>query len=125
MKIYNFPQVSAVGSRVKERDGDKQEGAGKNAYQQNKKDQQKEDNQPSEFQVQVEDVQNAIEALNHTEVETGVHATVEGDGPGLKVKLTDGAGGVLRTVSGEEFLKLREAISGGKVPGKILDKKAY
>ncbi len=125
MKIYNFPQISAVGSRVKERDGDKQEGAGKNAYQQNKKDQQKKDDQPSEFQVQVEDVQNAIEALNHTEVETGVHAAAEGDGPGLKVKLTDGAGGILRTVSGEEFLKLREAITGGKVPGKILDKKAY
>jgi hypothetical protein len=44
--------------------------------------------------------------------------------PGLKVVLKDGAGSVIRLFSGEEFIKMREAIQDGRVSGKIIDQKA-
>lgn len=49
----------------------------------------------------------------------GLSATVEGEGPGLKVVLKDGSGGVVRQLTGEEFLRLRQST----VRGKILDQK--
>jgi hypothetical protein len=41
----------------------------------------------------------------------------------LKVVLKDPNGGVLRSVSGEELLRLREAVSAGAKSGRILDQK--
>ena len=70
-------------------------------------------------------MQKAIEAFssNETNQNHGISASQEGNGPGLKVTLRDSAGGVLRSVSGEEFLKLREAIQSGSKSGRILDQK--
>jgi hypothetical protein len=44
--------------------------------------------------------------------------------PGLKVVLKDGAGSVIRLFSGEDFIKMREAIQDGRISGKIIDQKA-
>lgn len=61
---------------------------------------------------------------DQTNQSNGISASLEGNGPGLKVILKDAGGGVLRAVSGEEFLKLKEAVSQGKRSGRILDQKA-
>jgi hypothetical protein len=54
----------------------------------------------------------------------GLNANMETDGPGLKVVLTDKEGLIIRQFSGEEFVKLREAVSSdGPTCGKILDRK--
>ena len=109
--------------RVNGKSADKQGGAGSNAYEQNKKDQ--EQDQKDEFEVTIENVQKAIDdfSTNQTNQSHGISASQEGNGPGLKVTLRDAAGGVLRSVSGEEFLKLREAIHSGSKSGRILDQK--
>ena len=101
---------------------DKQGGAGSNAYERQKKKEKEED----EIEVTDETVQNAVEAFSFDEMTKshGITANAEGHGPGLKVVLKDASGGVLRSVSGEEFLKLREAVKLGKPSGKILDQKA-
>lgn len=108
--------------RVNGKSPDKQNGGGGgNAYEQNKKDQEKK----QEFEATIENVQKAIDEFtaNQTNQDHGISATQEGNGPGLRVTLKDASGGVLRSVSGEEFLKLREAISSGSKSGRILDQK--
>ena len=52
----------------------------------------------------------------------GLSAEVEGRGPGLRVTLKDGRGAVVRQLTGEEFVRLREAAAGTN-RGKLLDKK--
>ena len=48
----------------------------------------------------------------------------EGRGPGLKVILKDSQGGIVRQLSGEEFLRLRQGSSTEpRMRGKILDQK--
>jgi hypothetical protein len=100
---------------------DKNGGGGSNAYEQNKKD--KEDHQ--EFEATAENIQKAINdfSTNETNLTHGISAASEGNGPGLKVILKDSSGGVLRSVSGEEFLKLRSALQAGSKSGRILDQK--
>jgi uncharacterized FlaG/YvyC family protein len=44
--------------------------------------------------------------------------------PGLNIVLKDISGSVIRQFTGEEFLRLRDAIRDGRTSGKILDKKA-
>ena len=122
MKINTYPSnVVQMFERVNGKNTDKQGGAGSNAYEQNKK----EDDKKEEFEVTIENVQKAIEdfSTNQTNQTHGISATQEGTGPGLKVTLRDSSGGVLRSVSGEEFLKLREAINSGSKSGRILDQK--
>ncbi len=122
MKINTYPSnVVHMFDRVNEKSADKNGGSGSNAYEQNKKDQEKKE----EFEATVENVQKAIEdfSANQTNQSHGISATQEGSGPGLKVTLRDATGGILRSVSGEEFLKLREAIHSGSKSGRILDQK--
>ncbi len=53
-----------------------------------------------------------------------IRASVEGSGPGLRVVLKDGGGGLVRQFTGEEFLKIRQGTAkDGKIRGKILDQK--
>jgi uncharacterized FlaG/YvyC family protein len=122
MKINTYPNnVVQMFERVNGKNADKQGGSGSNAHEQSKKEQEKKE----EFEATVESVQKAIEdfAANQTNQTHGLSATQEGNGPGLKVTLRDATGGVLRSVSGEEFLKLREAIQSGSKSGRILDQK--
>ena len=129
MKINFYPHVTQVFDKVTQKSAqraeDKQGGAGQNAYEQQQK-KKEEDRQEFEQLVNDENVLQAIDefagdSLNRS---SGISASMEGNGPGLKVILKDSGGGVLRAVSGEEFLKLKEAVTQGKRSGRILDQKA-
>ena len=122
MKLSFYPHVTQVFEKVSLKNQDKREGAGQNAYE---RQQKKKDQDPEEVPVTDETVQDAINAFGADSMNqsSGLSASMEGHGPGLKVVLKDGNGGVLRSVSGEEFLKLREAIASGARSGRILDQK--
>jgi hypothetical protein len=100
---------------------DSNSGGGSNAYEQNKKEQEKQ----QEFEATMENIQKAVDDFSSNEMNRshGISASSEGSGPGLKVILKDCNGGVLRSVSGEEFLKLRQALQVGAKSGRILDQK--
>ena len=122
MKINTYPSnVVQMFERVNGKNADKHGGSGSNAQDHHKKEQEKKE----EFDVTVENVQMAIEEFssNQANQSHGISASQDGGGPGLKVTLRDSTGGVLRSVSGEEFLKLREAIQSGSKSGRILDQK--
>jgi uncharacterized FlaG/YvyC family protein len=72
-----------------------------------------------------EKVQAAISAFaaDKQNQVVGITAHKDGTGPGLRVYLRDGTGTVIRQMTGEEFLKVREAAQDGRVRGKILDQK--
>jgi len=55
----------------------------------------------------------------------GLHARCEGEGPGLKVLLEDGGGNVIRRMTGEEFLQIRQRATAQMTlnRGKLLDRK--
>lgn len=65
----------------------------------------------------------AVEAFakESSAVSNDLNASVEGQGPGLRVTLKDGYGSMVRQFTGEEFLRLREAATGAR--GRLLDKK--
>lgn len=89
---------------------------------------QKDGNQNPETPVSVtpETVGAAIEsfAADKQAQVNGLTAAMAGSGPGLRVVLRDGSGAIVRQMSGEEFLKLRETVSKDKDKrGKILDQK--
>ena len=123
MRVNSYTGISQIMNRVAEKSGDKQGGAGSNAYDRQQNQKKKDEN---EFEATVEAVEEAIhqfvgDEMNRTQ---GITASSEGRGPGLKVILKDSTGGILRSISGEEFLKLREAVNSGQRSGRILDQKA-
>ena len=122
MNIKSNSSITQIFARVNEKSNDKQGGAGQNAYER----QQKKDQDEKEFEATIEEVKAAIETYTGDEANLahGITAQSEGTGPGLRVLLKDPAGGVLRSVSGEEFLKLREAVTAGRKSGRLLDQKA-
>jgi len=122
MKVNTYSNnVVQMFDRLKAKSADKDGGSGSNAHDQNKK----ENDNKEEFEVTMESVQKAIDDFTSNEMNLthGISASQDGSGPGLKVTLKDSSGGVLRSVSGEEFLKLREAIHSGAKSGRILDQK--
>ena len=121
MKVNNAPQITQIFERVTGKPQDKQGGAGQNAYERQQKKEERHQEQPNEFEVLQAVESYGVDDVNH---EHGITATPDGQGPGLRVTLKDGSGGVLRNVSGEEFLKLREAVRNGSRSGRILDQKA-
>jgi hypothetical protein len=81
---------------------------------------------PVEIQVTDETV-NAAMLTFQSDQQTraqGIEAEVQGTGPGLKIVLKDGSGATIRSLSGEEFLKLRDATHDVRVAGKLFDQKA-
>lgn len=91
-----------------------------------RKDQQEQNQNSDTIEVTEEKVAQAIEGFQSDAQakNNGLSAQKEGSGPGLKIVLKDAKGNILRSLSGEEFLKLRESLSGDQVqPGKILDQK--
>jgi hypothetical protein len=122
MKVSQFIPIQQISTRVTDK-SDKQGGAGQNAYERQKK---KDDENEKGYQATEEEVNQAIEVFagDETNLAHGITAESAGNGPGLKVMLKDSAGGILRSVSGEEFLKLREAVNNGRKSGRILDQKA-
>jgi hypothetical protein len=122
MNIKSNSSITQIFARVTDKSNDKQGGAGQNAYER----QQKKDQKEEEFEATIEEVSAAIEkfAGDEATLTAGITAQSEGTGPGLRVLLKDPSGGVLRSVSGEEFLKLREAVNAGNKSGRLLDQKA-
>ena len=122
MKVSTYNPISQAMGRVTDK-GDKQGGAGSNAFERH---QNKEKDEKEEFEPTLEAVEAAIETFagDETNLSHGITASAQGQGPGLKVVLKDASGGVLRAVSGEEVLKLREAVMNGQKSGRILDQKA-
>ena len=107
------------------RDG--QGGGGRQPGQQNKDQQNQDKKDDAGAPADVGQVRAAVEGFERelAAAAQGLQASVTGHGPGLKVVLKDGTGGVVRQFSGEEFLKLREAASscGEARRGKLLDQK--
>ena len=121
--MNSYTGITQIMNRVTDKSGDKQGGAGSNAYERQQNQKKKDEN---EFEVTAEAVGEAIDQFAGDEINQnqGITASAEGNGPGLKVILKDSAGGILRSISGEEFLKLREAVNSGQRSGRILDQKA-
>lgn len=129
MKIYSLTGTVGYSNRVKEKqDGDSSSNHSQNHRQQSSHQDQKhsENENQTPKEVKTEDVLRAVEAFkvdSQTQA-TGLKASVTGHGPGLKVVLKNDEGGIVRQLSGEEFLRLREVSSGeSKLRGKILDQK--
>ena len=123
MKINSYASIHPLFGKISEAGADKQGGAGQNAFERHKKkDEEKEEN----FEASLEAVEAAVDGFADDKLDSsnGISASAEGAGPGLRVVLKDASGGVLRSVSGEEFLKLREAASSGARSGRLLDRKA-
>lgn len=120
MKVGFYAPVIQISPRSTEKSGDKS-GGNAPSYQQ-----QKNEKDDPDFEATLETVDAAIEqfAGEESTLTAGISAESSGNGPGLKVVLKDPSGGVLRSVSGEEFLKLREAATSGRKSGRILDRKA-
>lgn len=124
MKIQSYQSIQPLFGKVSEAGAEKQGGAGQNAYERQKKKDDREE------QKEILENPAALEAAvdgfteDQTNLSHGISAIAEGSGPGLRVVLKDQQGGILRSVSGEEFLRLREAVSSGRKSGRILDQKA-
>jgi hypothetical protein len=89
-------------------------------------DDQRRNSKRDELPVQAEDVSKAIEAfsLDQQAKENGLTLSVDGKGPGLKVILKDGSGAVIRQLTGDEFVKLRDSVvKDQKSSGKLIDQK--
>jgi len=85
---------------------------------------------PKKEEVEVEpgfeEVSKALESftLDQQAKESGLSVSMDGKGPGLKVILKDGSGAVIRQLTGEEFVKLRDSVvKDQKSPGKLIDQK--
>ncbi|MEK6704970.1 MAG: hypothetical protein AABZ06_04210 [Bdellovibrionota bacterium] len=94
--------------------------------QKDSKDQETPQQNEQVFHVSEEKVGQAIESFQSDSQAkaNGLNANVVGYGPGLKVLLKDNQGAIVRELTGEEFVKLRETTSrDGRTRGKILDKK--
>ena len=79
-----------------------------------------------QIEVSDEKVGSAIEGFGRDEqaLANGLTAAAVGMGPGLRVVLKDAKGGIVRQMSGEEFLRLRETVDKDRrARGKILDQK--
>jgi hypothetical protein len=92
---------------------------------QNRQGQEKEEETPV-FEVTDQTVGEAVDAF-HADTQTlaqGLQASMDGQGPNLRVTLKDGSGALIRQFTGDEFLKLRDAVSkDGRSRGRILDQK--
>lgn len=110
---------SALSTRVNE----KQDSA-KREFKQAFQDQTKKDQNPDENLTEEQKQKKMRDAIEEFSMSNSLRAQAEGSGPGLKVILKDGSGAVIRQMTGEEFLKLREqAKSDAQARGKILDQK--
>ena len=127
MKITGLTGSIHYPSLVREKQGDSPADGESRGSSQHQNSSKEESSDPGEDEeASPENVGQAVDAFQvHLATHAaGLNASVEGQGPGLKVILKDGHGGVVRQFTGEEFLKMREAASkDGRIRGKILDQK--
>lgn len=105
-------------SRKERRQGQQQE--------QKKEDSKQEKQHPTDPEAFEAKVNSAIYSfgLDLQAQNQGLKVEKEGHGLGLKVVLKDGMGAVVRQLSGEEFLELRQATSPeARSRGRLLDRK--
>lgn len=122
MKIRSLTDAVQTFSSSKVKEKSEKEGFSR-FMQQHQNSEQKED---ETVEVTDETVEKAIDEFAHDEqaLSAGITAHATGHGPGLKIILKDGSGGVLRQMTGEEFIKLRDAVHNiAHKSGKILDQK--
>jgi hypothetical protein len=124
MKIQPIPELKSyqieLNSQVRDR-GDKEGGSQNQQDPRNPKKQK-----PQIFEVTEEKLEQAMGSfqVDTGSTHSGLTASLEGKGPGLRVLLKDGTGAVIRQFTGEEFLKLRvESQEDGRKSGKIIDRK--
>lgn len=121
MKVRMTQDLTPTAPLVRER---REKNSGQEGFQRafDQERRQKKERDPEEVEKEVQ-----AEVLRFREdaqsVANGLTASTEQDGPGLKVVLKDGSGTVIRQLTGEEFLKLREAVEQIATRGKILDQK--
>ena len=122
MKITALNAATQSLDRIREKKD--AEGQNRDQHQQNLSQHQKkkeEEDAPADAEKVGAAIDSfAAELQNQT---AGLSASMSGQGPGLKVVLKDGSGAVIRQLTGEEFLKLREAATQGSSRGKLLDQK--
>jgi hypothetical protein len=125
VKIYTPPEAVRFMSTT---DRDAQGGT----YQQDRREKQRQAKgystaqktaDPEIIQVTDERLDLAVLAFQKDNQAKGQGIAAE-KAPGLKVVLKDGSGSVIRLFSGEEFIKMHEAIQDGRISGKIIDQKA-
>jgi uncharacterized FlaG/YvyC family protein len=122
VKIAKLGDVIPFRTKVEE----KPEKEGFSRYLQDRQQQQKDRDQETEQQEHSrEELEEAVAKFSQDgdSLRHGMQADLIGQGPGLKVVLKDGTGVVIRQFTGEEFIKLREAVGQGASRGKILDQK--
>ncbi len=109
---------------VRSKDAQGDGGSERNSYDPNQT--RKDDSEEKNGQPAPEKIEAAIESFR-TDIDAqanGLSASVEGTGPGLRIVLKDVNGGVVRQFTGEEFIKLRNAVGRDfHARGKILDQK--
>jgi hypothetical protein len=77
-------------------------------------------------EISDEDVEVAIQDFSEGQSASNleIQAVAQGTGPGLKVVLKDGSGSVIRQMTGEEFMRLKENLQDSSTSsGKMLDQK--
>jgi uncharacterized FlaG/YvyC family protein len=127
MKINSITAGSmGYPSRVREFQTELEKASSQDRERQQNHDQTPKQNDENPQSSKSENLEQAVEAFSaEQQVQAnGLSASVTGIGPGLKVVLRDEQGSIVRQLTGDEFLKLREAAFGnGPTPGKILDQK--
>jgi uncharacterized FlaG/YvyC family protein len=125
MKIHSLTGAIGYSTRIREKsDGQTPE----NAFQDSKEQREEEQRHKEQLNspVSLEQVTEAAAAFQADEQAklNGLNVSVHTAAPGLKVVLKNELGDVVRQLTGEEFLKLRESSAGfTKIQGKILDQK--
>jgi uncharacterized FlaG/YvyC family protein len=130
MECHSDMKIRSVGGagypmQVRERSEKQQQSGDQSKDQQNsQKHQSSQEVSETEFQEKLDEAVQAFAEDSQT-LANGLKASVNGSGPGLKVVLTDQSGSVVRQLTCEEFMKLREMAPSGsvKIRGKILDQK--
>jgi uncharacterized FlaG/YvyC family protein len=129
MKIHSLTGAIGYSTRIREKsDGQTPENAFQDSKEQREEEQRQKEHQKEQLTLPVSLAQVTEAAAAFQEDEqaklNGLNASVSSTAPGLKVVLKNESGDVVRQLTGEEFLKLRESSAGfTKVQGKILDQK--
>lgn len=122
MKVERVNEAFKFTDRVNE----KHSADSQSQHQNQDQNEQKKDQSSETYEVTEEKVKAAMLSFDKDAQAkaNGLHVDQQGVGPGLKVVLKDESGRVIRQFTGEEFLKMREAVHHGDTKrGKILDQK--
>lgn len=115
MKIPGSSPLSIVWSKKADDSNEKKKDKKEDPSQ---KESQEKETQAYELSIQEAELQAAADALRLQ----GMTAEIYGKGPGLKVTLRDGMGSIVRQISGEEFVRMKE-IADATRKGRVLDRK--